>query len=133
MLNQRSLDRLKGVKPIIIEILNKAHDSSPYPFEISPDGGKRSAERQNELFKKGASKRDGYIKIGKHQTGDAYDIYLNKEVGMAMWDKVKLTKVQHHIKEVAKDDFGVELSLGCDWKKKPTDEFGWDCPHGELK
>jgi len=130
-MNQRSLERLKGVKQILIDILIEAHKTSPYPFEIPADGGRRTAERQNELFKKGSSKLDGYIKIGKHQTGDAYDIYLNKEVGMEMWNKAKLTKVQHHIKDVA-EDFGVKLSLGCDWKKKPTDEFGWDCPHGEI-
>lgn len=132
-MNQRSLDRLKGVKQILVDILVEASKDSPYPFEISPDGGKRTAERQNELFKKGASKCDGFIKKGKHQTGDAYDIYLNKEVGAAMWDKAKLKKVQHHIKEVAQMEFGVTLSLGCDWLKKPTDEFGWDCPHGELR
>jgi hypothetical protein len=132
MLNQRSLDRLKGVKQILIDILIEAAKDSPYEFQIPPDGGLRTAARQKELFDKGASKLDGINKIGKHQKGEAYDIYLNKEVGMAMWDKAKLTKVQRHIKEVA-FDMGYELSLGCDWKKKPTDEFGWDCPHGELK
>lgn len=131
-LNQRSLDRLKGVKQVLIDILNEAIKTSPYEFQISPDGGIRSSERQKELFEKGASKCDGIIKKSKHQTGDAYDIYLNKEVGTAMWDKEKLTKVQHHIKEVAMD-MGVELSLGCDWKRKPTDKYGWDCPHGEIK
>lgn len=131
-MNRRSLDRLVGVKPILIKILVEAAKDSPHEFEIPPFGGCRTPDEQNGLFIKGASKCDGKIKISKHQTGDAYDIFLMID-GKASWDKKALKETQYHIKKVAKEKFSTDLSLGCDWLSKPTDEFGWDCPHGELK
>ena len=49
---------------------------------ITPqDGWMRTAERQNELFKEGKSKRDGYKKKSMHQLGRAVDIAIIDEEG----------------------------------------------------
>ena len=124
-LNQRSLDRLKGVKQILIDILIEAAKDSPYEFQIPADGGIRTAQRQKELFDKKLSKCDGYTNKSEHQKGTAFDIFLLIE-GRASWDKAALKKTMYHIKEVAKD-YGVELNLGCDWTKFI------DYPHAQIK
>lgn len=124
MLNQRSLDRLKGVKQVLIDILIEASKDSPYEFQIPPFGGLRTAEEQNGLFLKGASKMDGFKKKSYHQTGKAFDIFLMVE-GKASWDKEKLTKVARHIQEVAKDN-NINLTWGGDWTKFV------DMPHFQI-
>lgn len=123
-LNQRSLDRLKGVKQILIDILIEAAKDSPYEFQIPPDGGLRTASRQKELFDKKVSKCDGYTNKSEHQKGTAFDIFLLID-GRASWDKAALTKTARHIQEVAEFDFKTKLEWGGDWKWK-------DMPHLQL-
>lgn len=124
MLNQRSLDRLKGVKQCLIDILIEASKNSPYEFQIPADGGLRTAEMQNALFLKKVSKCDGYNTISEHQKGTAFDIFLMID-GKASWDKEKLKATMYHIKEIAKTK-GISLNCGCDWKT-----FS-DYPHAQI-
>ena len=112
-LNQRSLDRLKGISPVLITILIEAAESSPIEFQIPQDGGLRTPERQNELFTAKKSLCDGYKKLSKYQSGTAFDIFLMID-GKASWDKPRLKQVMYHIKEVALKH-NVSLNLGCDW------------------
>jgi peptidoglycan L-alanyl-D-glutamate endopeptidase CwlK len=137
-MNQRSLDRLKGVKQVLIDILIEASKDTPYPFEIPSFGGLRTAEEQNGLFLRKASTKDGYNKKSNHQLGMAADIYLNKEV--KMWDPIKLEKVARHIQAVALDDFKIKLYWGGDWDNDgltkaqgDKDEKFIDYPHLELR
>ena len=63
-LGRRSLKNLKGVNPILIEILNRALEISSkrkdgVDFTIISNAGIRTAEQQNELFRRGVSKADG--------------------------------------------------------------------------
>ena len=124
-LNKRSLDRLKGVNPALITILIEAAESSPIEFQIPPDGGIRTAQRQNELFKDKKSLCDGYNKLSEHQKGTAFDIFLMID-GKASWDKPRLKQVMYHIKEVALRH-NITLDLGCDWTKFI------DYPHAQIK
>lgn len=124
-LSQRSLSRLNGIEPILIEIVKDAIKESPIDFGIPNDGGLRTAERQNELYKKGVSKLDGYNKKSYHQTGKAFDIYAYVD-GKASWDRKHLTAIAEHIKEVALDKFGVKLTWGGDWKSFV------DMPHFQI-
>ena len=75
MLSQRSIDRLKGVKQVLIDILIEASNNSPYEFQIPLDGGLRTAQRQNELFKAKKSLCDGYTKLSEHQKGTAFYLH----------------------------------------------------------
>lgn len=124
-MNQRDLDRLKGVKQALIDILIEASKNSPYEFHIPADGGLRTAEMQNALFLKKVSKCDGYNTISEHQKGTAFDIFLLID-GKASWDKAKLTEVAKHIKDTALTKFNTRLTWGGDWKTFK------DLPHFQL-
>lgn len=125
-LSQTSFNRLKGINPILIDIITTAIQTSPLDFGIPNDGGLRTAERQNELFKAGKSKLDGHKKIGKHQLGKAFDIYAFVD-GKASWQRNHLTIIANHIVKVAKNEFNVDLIWGGNWK-------GFvDMPHFEIK
>lgn len=124
-LSKRSLKRLTGIKPILIDILKESIKESPWDFGVPREGGFRSADEQHILFLKGASKCDGYKKKSYHQTGKAFDIYIYFQ-GKASWDREKLKDVAKHIMKVAKEKFNVKLSWGGNWRFK-------DLPHFQIK
>lgn len=124
-LSQRSLNRLQGIDRRLIDLLLIAIRDSPYDFGIPREGGLRSAEDQYILFKKGASKCDGYKNKSKHQLGIAFDIYGYVD-GKATWDEEILTAIAKHILTVA-DSMKVKLTWGGNWKSFK------DMPHFQLK
>ena len=63
---KRSRERLKGVKPELVNVLNELIKI----MDVTIIEGVRSQERQNELVAQGASK----TKYSKHITGDAVDL-----------------------------------------------------------
>jgi peptidoglycan LD-endopeptidase CwlK len=133
-MNTRSLERLKGVNPILIDILIESQYNSPHRFEIPRDGGLRTTERQQELYSYGRTDKsrkiitytDGVIKKSEHQKGTAFDIFILLPNGKASWDKLLLTEVARHIQKVAKEKFNVDLTWGGDWTKFK------DLPHFQL-
>ncbi len=125
-LSKISESRLDGINSTLKAIVKQAIKTSPIDFGIPADGGLRTAERQNELFKKGVSKCDGYKNKSYHQTGKAFDIYAYVD-GKASWNKEHLTTIARHIQEVAKTMFNVDLEYGGDWKNFK------DYPHFQIK
>ena len=118
-LGKKSLENLKGVNPILIEILERALEISSnrvdgVDFIIINTAGIRTPEEQNRLFKQGVSNADGYIKISKHQTGDALDVvpYVN---GGASWDEKELLKVAICMLQASKE-LGYRLKWGGFWR-----------------
>jgi peptidoglycan L-alanyl-D-glutamate endopeptidase CwlK len=63
---KRSRDRLKGVDSRLVNVLNQLIKI----MDVTVIEGLRSAERQKELLKKGATK----VKYSKHMEGKAVDI-----------------------------------------------------------
>ena len=124
-LSKRSYERLNGVNAILIAILTEAIKESPYDFGIPRSGGLRTAEFQNELYKKGKSQLDGYKKKSYHQSGKAFDIFAYVD-GKASWDRDQLTAIARHIQKVAREQFDVELTWGGDWKNFV------DMPHFQI-
>ena len=124
-LSQRSYNHLNGIDAILIAILTEAIKESPHDFGIPNTGGLRTPSVQNNLFRNGKSKADGYQKKSYHQTGKAFDIfgYVN---GKATWDKQILTEISIHIRKVALDEFNVNLTWGGDWKSFQ------DMPHYQI-
>ena len=126
--------KLKGVNPILIDILIESQYNSPHRFEIPRDGGLRTTERQQELYSYGRTDKsrkiitytDGVIKKSEHQKGTAFDIFILLPNGKASWDKVMLTEVARHIQKVAKEKFNVTLEWGGSWKSFK------DYPHFQL-
>lgn len=133
-LSKRSYHRLKNVEPLLIAIIHEAIKTSPYDFNITEDGGFRTAAYQNLLFKKGVSQCDGYNKISRHQTGRAVDIFVDEDK-----NKIKIKLVAHHIKECALNLFNINLIWGGDWNNNgipvyddPAETF-YDPYHFEIK
>ncbi len=82
-LGKTSLKRLTGVDKRLVEIVKKAIEETNQDFSVVE--GLRSAERQNELFKKGYTEIDGYTLKSSHQLGLAIDIAPYKN-GKLLWD-----------------------------------------------
>jgi peptidoglycan L-alanyl-D-glutamate endopeptidase CwlK len=61
----RSRAEMQGMHPDLIRVLNKAITITKQDYTIFD--GKRTAREQNALFRRGASKLDGYNRISKHQ------------------------------------------------------------------
>ena len=114
-LSKRSYERLNGVDAILIGILTEAIKESPFDFGIPRNGGLRTAKEQNELYKKGRSRLDGFKNKSYHQTGKAFDIFAYVD-GSASWEEEHLTPIARHIQEVAKEKFDIQLTWGGDWK-----------------
>lgn len=124
-LSKRSLQRLEGIDPVLIEIVKEAIKESPYDFGVPGFGGLRTAEEQNGLYMKRVSKCDGYIKKSYHQTGKAFDIYAFVD-GKASWNRNHLTKIARHIQKVAEEKFNIKLTWGGDWTSFK------DMPHFQI-
>jgi len=116
--SQRSKDRLKGVHPDMVKVMQEAIKESPLDFGITE--GLRTLERQKELFEAGKSQTMN----SRHLKGFAVDIVIFID-GKANWDLKNYRIVTDHIKSVAKK-LGVPIQCGIDWVSFV------DGPHIEL-
>lgn len=116
--SQRSKDRLKGVHPDLVKVMEEAIKESPLDFGITE--GLRTLERQKELFSSGKSQTMN----SRHLRGLAVDIAIFVE-GKVNWDFPNYQLVADHIKEVAKE-LNVPIQWGGDWISFK------DGPHFEL-
>lgn len=104
--------------------MKRAIEITKVDFGIAPDGGRRSARRQRELFQKGRSQLDGYGRKSYHQTGRAVDVYAY--VGSkASWDEAALTAISDAVFQAA-SELGVDVEWGGHWKSFR------DMPHFQL-
>jgi peptidoglycan L-alanyl-D-glutamate endopeptidase CwlK len=117
-LGQRSKDRLTGVHPDLVKVIEEAIKESPLDFSITE--GLRTKERQKELFDAGKSQTMN----SRHITGKAVDIAVLLE-GKVTWEFRHYQTAADHIKKVAKE-LGIELVWGGDWQSFK------DGPHFEL-
>ena len=106
-LSQRSLDKMIGVNPKLVEVVNLAITKSPLDFSVSE--GLRTVERQKELV---AQKKSQTMK-SRHIIGEAVDICVLVD-GKANWDFENYRKVADVFKECAKE-LGVKITWGGDW------------------
>lgn len=117
-LSQRSLDKMAGVNPKLVEVVKLAITKSPFDFSISE--GLRTVERQKELV---AQKKSQTMK-SRHIVGEAVDICVLVD-GKANWDFENYRKVAGVFKECAKE-LGVKITWGGDWKML-------DGPHFQIE
>ena len=145
-LSNRSLNRLAGVHPFLIDTIKRAIANSPFDFGIPPYGGLRTTKDQQELYAIGrtidvgrrpVTYTDGVRKLSNHQIkrghGWAFDIYIYIN-GRASWNVDKLEAVARHLikhsEALAKEDENYKnlyLCWGGDWKRFK------DYPHFEVK
>jgi len=118
-LSQRSRQRLEGVHPSLIALIEYSIIDSPFDFGIPRDGGARTQERQDELYAQGRTKDLHKAKVtwtrnSKHLIksdgyGHAFDLYayVNRK---ASWSSKHIDPIGKHILKCAK-----ELDIDIQW------------------
>lgn len=118
-LTSRDRERLKGVHPDLIRVVERAAEISDRPFTILE--GVRTLARQKKLKAEGATTTLN----SRHLTGHAVDIAPLDENGKATFSWPPFYPLAKVIKQAAKE-VGVPITWGGDWKKFV------DGPHWEL-
>lgn len=116
--SKRSLERMEGVHPDLVAVMELAIQRTPIDFTVLE--GLRSVERQRELVAQGASKTMN----SRHLTGHAIDV-APLSGGQVSWDWPLYHKLAPVIKGAAAD-LGVDLEWGGDWRSFK------DGPHWQL-
>ena len=151
-LGKKSRERLQGVNPVLIELIEDALKVSPIDFGIPRHGGLRTAQDQHELWQKGRILKnstlnpslrsswevvnksqvitytDGYERKSYHQSGNAFDVYafINNK---ASWKKHHLAMVAGALMSKAKKK-GINLEWGASFRSSTFD--GFDFPHFQI-
>lgn len=117
-LSQRSRERLQGVHPALVRVVDVAIHLTPVDFTVIE--GMRTPEKQAALFKAGAS----HTLNSRHLTGHAVDLAAWVDGGVR-WDWPLYQQIAAAMKEAAYG-IGVPLEWGGDWKTLK------DGPHFQL-
>ena len=117
-LGKRSIERLQGVHPDLVRVVERAIDLTPVDFTVLE--GLRSPERQQTLVASGASQTLN----SRHITGHAVDLgaWVDNQVD---WSWPLYAKIANAMKAAAKE-LGVAIVWGGDWRTFK------DGPHFEL-
>ena len=118
VLGTRSRDRLKGVHPDLVKVVELAIKLSPHDFTITE--GLRTVARQKQLLASGASRTMN----SRHITGHAIDFAVLIG-GKVRWDWPLYGPVADAFKKAAAQ-LGTPIVWGGDWKSLR------DGPHIEL-
>ena len=117
-LSIRSRERLKGVHPALVGLIEAAIATSPVDFMVTE--GLRTRKRQAALVKAGASRTLN----SRHITGHAVDLAAVID-GQIRWDWPLYPRIAAHIQATAARQ-GVAIVWGGDWPRLR------DGPHFEL-
>lgn len=130
---RKSLERMQGVNPILIDFASRLLHESPWDLTIPWRGGLRTAEQQREIYDRGASKCDGTHKKSYHQSGNAIDIAIYSKDIEGMYDKEKLEHLGELGKEIWRDMWAEGIID--DWTPKWGGAFRsfYDPVHWELR
>ena len=107
-------------------------DYTPIDFVVLSNGALRSAELQNELYKKGNSQCDGYKYKSKHQSGLAVDIvpWVNNK---PTWDRDYVMRLSGAFCSFL-NLVGIDFINGADWNGDgDLNGDSWDGCHFEVK
>jgi len=117
-LGKRSIERLQGVHPDLVRVVERAIDLTTVDFTVLE--GLRSPERQQTLVASGASQTLN----SRHITGHAVDLgaWVDNQVD---WSWPLYTKIANAMKAAA-NELGVAILWGGDWRTFK------DGPHFEL-
>jgi peptidoglycan L-alanyl-D-glutamate endopeptidase CwlK len=120
VLGPKSLERLHGVHPDLVKVVQRAIQLTTVDFTVIE--GLRTVERQKELVAHGASK----TMKSRHITGHAVDIapVISGEI---RWDWPLYKKIAPAMKQAAKE-VGVPIEWGGDWitfKDGPHWQLPW--------
>lgn len=112
-LSARSRERMRGVHPDLVKVVERAIQITPIDFVITE--GVRSLERQRQLVKSGASKTMNSRHI-KADNGYGHAIDFGALVGGKLsWDWPLYETISKAFKQAARE-LGVAIEWGGDWK-----------------
>ena len=124
VLGKRSKERLEGVHPDLVSVVERAIEISEMDFFVGE--GLRSLERQKKLVASGASRTMN----SRHLTGHAVDLHPHPYKGDHDQDGIPNSDdhdayepIVEAMKQAA-DELGIVMEHGYDW--------GWDAPHHQL-
>ena len=117
-LSQRSLQRLNGVHPDLVSVVQRAIDLTAIDFTILE--GVRTVARQQQLVASGASQTMN----SRHITGHAVDLGAILD-GELRWDWPLYYQLADAMKAAA-SELGIPIEWGGDWQSFP------DGPHFQL-
>jgi peptidoglycan LD-endopeptidase CwlK len=116
VLGKRSKERLEGVHPDLVAVVERAIEISKVDFTVLE--GVRSVARQRELFNKGASKTMN----SRHLTGHAVDL----APWPIDWNDLGRFRIMSEAVKMASVELEVPVTWGGDWRSF------YDGPHFEL-
>ncbi|HAS8353864.1 TPA: M15 family peptidase [Vibrio vulnificus] len=126
--SQRSENNLRGVNPVLVQIIRRALELSEYDFAVIE--GLRTPEKQAEYVRKGNSQTSN----SRHLTGHAVDILPSAIKPGMDWEPKYFDPILQAIKTAA-DEQGVILRFGKNWQSDPSlpgqTKFP-DYPHVEI-
>jgi peptidoglycan LD-endopeptidase CwlK len=119
-LSQKSKDRMAGVHPDLVAIVNRAIEITAVDFAVLE--GVRSQAKQAQLVKVGASQ----TMRSRHLTGHAVDLgaYVG---GSVRWDWPLYDRISEAVKAAAKE-LATPIEWGGDWvsfKDGPHFQLPW--------
>ena len=118
MLDERSVQKLDGVHPDLVRVVNRTAEAKDIIFVVTE--GVRSIKRQRELIAAGAST----TLRSRHLTGHAVDLAV--KVGDEIrWDWPLYAELAEAMKRAARQE-GVSIEWGGDWRSFK------DGPHFQL-
>ena len=122
-LSARSLQRLDGVHPDLVAVVQRAIEITEIDFTVLE--GVRSIERQRKLYASGASKTLN----SRHLTGHAVDLapYVD---GAVSWHWPQYYVLEKAVKAAA-DELGIPIVWGGDWSSF-KDGPHWQLPWNEY-
>ncbi len=120
---------------------------SPVDFGVPQHGGAREDKDQNDIFKKGYSRADGYIKKSYHQTRDLFGkgqaLDLVPYIPGAGFDYTAygrfgvigmlMLEAWEELQDEGRIPKGLYLHWGGLWKSKDGKKLGWDMAHFEIR
>lgn len=123
-LTARDRQRLEGVHPDLVAVVERASYDSSIPFVVLE--GVRTQARQRELVARGSSQTMNSRHIpAENGWGHAVDLAPIDHEGKASWDWPLYHRLAPIIKRAANDE-GIPLEWGGDWKSFK------DGPHWQL-
>jgi len=106
-LSQRSLDRLVGVKPQLVDVVRKAIEITTVDFGVTE--GLRTVETQQKYVAAGKSQTMN----SKHLTGDAVDLVAFVD-GAVSWELNLYDNIADAMRQAA-EEYDVALRWGAAW------------------
>jgi peptidoglycan L-alanyl-D-glutamate endopeptidase CwlK len=115
-LSQRSLSRLDGLQPQLIDVVKRAIELTTVDFGVTE--GLRSAETQRKYVEAGKSQTMN----SKHLTGDAVDLVAFID-GAVSWELNLYDNIAEAMRQAA-EEYNVALRWGAAWNV--PDICKWD-------